>query len=315
MPFAAPRQNRWSAYFLDNWKLTRNLTANLGLRWDYFSVPSDVNGGWRNLRLDVLSTSSDGRQLPTLIPTPGTKNFQFHDPDNRYFMPRFGLAWRVTDEWVIRSGVGWFVNAQQLNNFQIMVRQPPRGASYIFNNVTDGAQVLPYSYAGQSYNLQTRRLRPGADVLTLDNPFPGAGTNPARTNLIALPRNNKYSNHWQWSLDLQRTLPWSTVFTFGYVGSKTSNLDNTISNFNNPDPAPDTDVNRRRPWQAYVSEGEANVARGIGNIRYLDSYGNSNYHALQSSIEKRYSHGLVLGLAYTYGKALGEGYERNSGIG
>ncbi|MGH9842501.1 MAG: TonB-dependent receptor domain-containing protein [Blastocatellia bacterium] len=315
LPFAAPRNNRWSAYFLDNWKLTRNLTANIGLRWDYFSVPFDANGGWRNLRLDVLSASSDGRQLPTLIPTPGTKGVQFHEPDNRYFMPRVGLAWRVTDKWVIRSGAGWFVNAQQLNNFQVMVRQPPRGASFTFNNVTDVAQVLPYSYAGQNYNIQTRRLRPGADVLTLDNPFPGAGTTPARTNLIALTPDNKYSNHWQWSLDLQRTLPWSTVLTVGYVGSKTSNLDNTINNFNNPDPSPNTDINGRRPLQAYVSEGEGNAARGIGNIRLLDSYANSNYQALQATLEKRSSHGLVMGLAYTYGKALGEGYERNNGVG
>ncbi len=315
LPPAAPRNNRWSAYFLDNWKITRNLTADLGLRWDYFSVPADARGGWRNLRLDRLSTSSDARQLPTLIPTPGTRGVKFHESDNRYFMPRVGLAWRVTDNWVIRSGAGWFVNAQQLNNFQVMVRQPPRGASFVFQNVTDVAQVLPYSYAGQNYNLQTRRLRPGADVLTLDNPFPGAGSTPARANLIALTPDNKYSNHWQWSLDVQRTLPWSTVFTIGYVGSKTSNLDNTINNFNSPDPSPNTDINGRRPYQAYVSEGEGNAARGIGTIRYLDSYANSNYQALQSTIEKRYSQGLVLGLAYTYGKALGEGYERNNGVG
>ncbi|MCI0418710.1 MAG: hypothetical protein L0312_05725, partial [Acidobacteria bacterium] len=117
-------------------------------------------------------------------------------------------------------------------------RQPPRGASFVFNNITDVAQVLSYSYGGQNYNIQTRRLRPGTDVLTLDNPFPGAGTTPSRVNLISLLPNNRYANHWQWSLDVQRTLPWSTLFTVGYVGSKTSNLDNTINNFNNPDPSP-----------------------------------------------------------------------------
>ena len=50
------RQNRWSVYFLDDWKATRKLTLNLGLRWDFFQAPYDNSGAWRNLRFDVLST-------------------------------------------------------------------------------------------------------------------------------------------------------------------------------------------------------------------------------------------------------------------
>jgi glycolate oxidase len=42
----------------------------------------------------------------------------------------------------------------------------------------------------------------------------------------------------------------------GYVGSKTSHIDNTVPNFNQPDPSPNTDINGRRPWQAYISQDE-----------------------------------------------------------
>ncbi len=313
LPFTAPRQNRWGAYLLDDWKATRHVTLNLGLRWDFFQVPVDANGAWRSLRLDILSQASDGRLLPTLVPAPNTKNFALYQTDNRYFMPRVGLAWRVTEKWVVRSGGGWYVNAQQLNNFTILALQPPRSGSFTFTQVTDPAETIRYEYAGQVYNIQTQRFRPGSQILTLDNLFPGAGTAPARTNLLLMPPDNKYSSHVQWSLDVQRSLPWNSLLTIAYVGSKTSHLDNNVANFNSPDPSPNTDVNGRRPWQAYASEGEGSAPHALGSIRYLDSYGNGSYHGLQTSLEKRYSHGLLLGLAYVYSKAQGEGYDRNTG--
>jgi hypothetical protein len=58
-----------------------------------------------------------------------------------------------------------------------------------------------------------------------------------------------------------------------------------------------------------------NQPRLLGTIRYLDSYGNANYNALQVQAEKRYTAGFTMGLAYTYGKALGEGYGRNDPAG
>lgn len=305
-----PRQHRYSGYFLDEWKATRRLSLNMGLRWDYFGLATDLNRTWRTLRLDILSTASNGQSLPTVVPEPG-KNFKFYDPEKRFFMPRLGLAYRASDKWVVRSGLGWYANAQQLNNFSILNLQPPLSGTFGFLQVTDVAQVIPVSYGGQDYSLQTRRFRPGSTVLTLDNPFPGQGTAAARTNVLLMVPNNKASNYIQWSLDIQRQLPFSTILTVGYVGSQTSHLDNTVPNFNSPDPSPDTDINSRRPYQAYVSAGEGNVPRLINNIRYLDSFASASYHGLQVSAQKRYSHGMTLGLAYTYSKSLGEGYGRN----
>jgi hypothetical protein len=309
-----PRQNRWGAYIQDEWKVSRNLTANFGLRWDFFQVPHDVPRKWRSLRLDILSRATDGQMLPTMVPAP-KEDFDFYKTDNRYFMPRVGLAYRLSDKWVIRTGGGWFVNVQQMNNMTILALQPPFSGTFGYNQVTDLAQVIPYQYGGQTYNIQTRRFRPGSTVLTLDEAFPGQGTAAARTNVLLFTPDNRASSVWQWSFDVQRELPANLFVTVAYVGSKTSHIDNTVSNFNAPDPSPDTDINRRRPFQSYVSRGEGDQARLLGNIRYLDSFANGNYHGLQLSVEKRYSRGLTLGLAYTYSKARGEGYGRNDPSG
>jgi outer membrane receptor protein involved in Fe transport len=76
LTWTAPRQNRWGAYFQDEWKATRKLTINMGLRWDFFQVPHDANRKWRSLELGILSTGSDGKQYPTVVPTPG-QNYDF----------------------------------------------------------------------------------------------------------------------------------------------------------------------------------------------------------------------------------------------
>lgn len=308
------RQNRWSAYFLDEWKASRKLTLNFGLRWDLFQVPYDNFGGWRTLRLDISSKGADGRTWPTYVPNPFTKGYRLTESDNRYFMPRLGFAYRATDRWVIRSGFGWFVNGQQLENFNIVTRNPPNGGSFTFNQITDAALSITYPYAGQNYTIPTRRIRPGTDILTLDNAFPGSfDPTSQRVNLILMPPDNKYTSHVQWSFDIQRALPWNTFLTVGYVGSKTSHIDNTWPNFNNAGPSTNTDINGRRPIQGFVSQGETDAVRLLGNVRYLDSYANGNYHGLQVTAEKRYSSGLTLGLAYAYSKSQGEGGDRNSG--
>jgi len=314
LTWTAPRQNRWGAYFQDEWRATRKLTINMGLRWDFFQVPHDVNKKWRSLRLDILTQATDGRQLPTMVPEPN-QDFDFYGTDNRYFMPRLGIAYRVTDKWVIRTGGGWFVNVQQMNNMTILDLQPPYSGTFGWNQVDQPGLTIPVTYGGQNYTLTTRRFTPGSQILTLDNPFPGQGTTAARTNVLAFTPDNKASSVVQWSFDIQRELPSKTFLTVGYVGSKTSHIDNTWPNFNSPQPSTNTDFNSRRPWQAYVSRGEGNQARLLGNIRYLDSFANANYHALQVQAQKRYSSGVTAGLAYTFGKALGEGYGRNDPTG
>jgi hypothetical protein len=309
------RQNRWSLYFLDDWKATRKLTLNYGLRWDFFQAPYDNYGAWRNLRFDVLSTGTDGKQYPTFTPAPYTKGVRIVEKDNRYFMPRVGIAYRPTDNWVMRVGAGWFVSGQQMENFNIIGRTPPNGGSYTFTQITDVAQSFAYSYAGQNYNIQTRQIRAGTDVLSLDNMFPTDKPAGSRVNLLIMPPNNRYANTWQWSFDIQRVLPFNTFLTIGYIGSVSKHLDTTVPGYNNAPPSPNTDINSRRPYQAYVSQGEGNTVLPLGTLRYLDSYESSNYNALQVVAEKRYSNGLTFGANYTYSKALGDngGTDRNSG--
>ena len=314
--FSEPRQNRISGYAQDAWKATRKLTINVGVRWDYFGLPTEPAGKWRTLSLAVLSKASDGNMYPTMIPSPNTPGYQFVQQEYRYLMPRIGLAYRLSSKWVIRAGSGWYANGQQLDNFQILSRNPPQAGTYsFFGPALDVAQTYPLDYGGQTYNIITQKFRPGIAPLTLDNPFPGQGTPAgASANVILMPYDNKQSSNGQWSFDLQRELPWQSVLTLAYVGSKTTHIDTSVHAFNDPNPVYlDTNFNARRPYPFYVSQGEDNVRRPLGQIRFLDDNSNGNYNSLQASLQKRYSAGMTLTANYVYGKALGEGYERNGG--
>src|SRR5437667_7670504 len=101
-----------------------------------------------------------------------------------------------------------------------------------------------------------------------------------------------------------QSVPRAESLTVGYVGSKSTNVGNTVANFNSPDPSPDTNFQRRRPFQQFYDDGRI---QDLGGLRLIDSFGNGSYHGLQVSLEKRYSQGLVYGFSYAFSKAMGDG--------
>jgi hypothetical protein len=304
-----PSVHRLGGYVLDDWKATSRLTVNLGVRWDYFGVPVDRGGFWRIVDFErMYSPPGGGAPIPTLYPPQlgDAGAVRLWDPQFKFFQPRVGFAYRPTNHWVVRFGGGWFANVEHMNNFAILQLAPPKAGSLEFNAVTDPAGSASVSYAGQNYNLSTRRFRPGSPVLTLDNPFVGGATVRPQ-NLLHIQPDHKSSDHWQWSFDIQRELPMNTAITVGYVGSKTTHVPNSIGNFNAAPPSTDTNFQRRRPYQRFYDPLTSNDVQDLGGIRYLDSFANGFYHGLQATVEKRYSKGLTFGLAYTFSKAHGDG--------
>lgn len=292
LPLTDVRQNRFALYAQDDWKLARNLTLNIGLRWEYNSPATDVRGLWRSAEwrngLDAP---------PEFVPAEIRTVYQFYEASKKQFMPRVGVAYRIGAGWVVRSGFGLYYNVHQLNNYSILNLNPPLSGSSQFSNTVNNGVLVP-----------------GSTVFSFTSPF--GAVNPASpTSANVLNRDNFQPYVAQWSFDVQRRLPWSTTLTVGYVGSKTSHLDNSVE-INNPDPfipagAQDT-VQSRRPFPFIIDNG---IQRPLTRTRFLDSGGNSWYEGLEVSARKEFSHGLVFTLAYTYSKTLMEGYGRNEGDG
>jgi hypothetical protein len=291
LPLTDVRQKRIAWYVQDDWKPTRKLTLNLGLRHEYNTVATDVRGLWRSLSLTTRTNN-----LPTLVPAIGTP-FEFYPAQKGLFMPRIGIAYRATDNWVFRLGGGIYYNVHQLNNYTILNLNPPKSGLNTFTQTATGGRI---------------NILANQPILTFAAPF-GTVNRTTPTGLIAVNPDNFQPYTSQWSLDVQRRLPFDMTLLVGYVGNKGTHVDNTVQ-LNAPPPVVGGNPNDRRPIQQFV-DGPGGPTRQLTSLRWLDSGGNSWYHALQVTAQKRFSRGFQMGVAYTYSKAMGEGYGRNEGGG
>jgi hypothetical protein len=324
LPLTFPRANRWGAYLNDDWKVSSRMTVNLGLRFDLNGVPVDSQGLWRTLNLPGVdagigrgqgSQTPNGQTISNIFPSQVNEAgaVRLFKQRVRFFMPRLGITFRPTEKWVLRMGAGWFDNIHHTNTFTIFNLMPPKSGSLLFQSVTDPvAERLTITGAdGQPYSAQTRRYRAGQPILTLNDPFlqRTGGTGTVRpVNLLYIPPDYIDGDVWKWSFDLQRELPGQIALTIGYVGSKGSHVGNSIGNFNQAPPSPNTNIQARRPYQQFFDPATPQLGvQSIGNIRYIDSFGENFYHGLQMKADKRFARGLSFGLSYTFSKTHGDG--------
>jgi hypothetical protein len=195
-------------YFLqDDWKVRRNLTFNLGLRWDIYGSPNEKNGFQGNLdQIDKLSTSSQISNL-TVKPTSS-----FYPTDYNNFAPRFGFAWDPfsNGKTAIRGNYGIFYD---------------RGIGATVNSVDSGTPGFT----------QTAFVRPnvnGTDVRLSDNIAAPAVSGaplltapPTRgTSVTVYDPHLKTGYVEQYGISIQHQIAPNTVIDVGFVGERGKKL-------------------------------------------------------------------------------------------
>lgn len=185
-------------------------------------------------------------------------------PDRNNFAPRAGFAWNVRPNWVIRGGYGLYYDAAML--------------------------VLASSHYFNPPFFTLRAFFPTAtSLISLDNPFPATGgISPVSPSTLDANSSTSYLQHW--SFGFERQFGNSTVASLSYVGSAGAHLIRT------------RDPNQPRP-------GEGNVALRrpdprYGSVVFIETAGNSNYHSLQASLQRRLASRVALQTAYTWSKSI-----------
>ncbi|MBI4443627.1 MAG: TonB-dependent receptor [Acidobacteria bacterium] len=188
------------AYIQDDWRVLPNLTLNLGLRYDFQSVPTEVNGKISNFRPLVpggdFAATSEFVVGDPLWQNPTTKNFA----------PRLGFAWSPWQDrsTTVRGGVGLFFGRLD--------------ARHNWGN-RDG-------YISKGFAVSTPSHFPDglAEIAS------AGGTVQVFNTLFDI----KTPHTWQWALNVQQQFGDSTVLAVGYVGSRGINLA-SIANYNAPE--------------------------------------------------------------------------------
>jgi hypothetical protein len=323
----------YAPWFQDDWKVSRRLTLNFGVRWDFNNPGIErydrINYGFNTTTVNPANARIDRTKLVNGTQILGGLGFAADgqaavNKDNNNFQPRIGFAYKLTDKTVLRGGYGrYYVN--------------PVGAP---GYPTNGFSVqTPFVASGDS------NRTPLAN--SLSNPFPTGVLRPAGSSLGAetfLGLGFSYSNPDfvvpkvdNFSLGIQRQLPWNIGAEISYVGSRTYDAQSQFNGINEPSLAfrDQCDVykggNRAfcdallpNPFQGVAGFSGARFTNAtlsryelsrpfpqFGAISELErNEGRLWYNSFQALVNKRMTRGLSVSGTYTFSKTIEEAIQQ-----
>ena len=320
-PTEALKNGYWAIYDQNDWKATRKLTLNLGVRWEYQGPITDRYN--RLSQFNLNATNETG--------APGLYQFSGVNGDPRTqvnsnwknWSPRVGFAYRAHPNTVVSGAYG---------------------ISYV---MTTGAGSGAQGFGSDGFSAPAFiQIRPDSGLDILNAPWTNAfksggvtaGANPQNPvllgqNVTAVIRTDNATPYiQQWNFAVQQQLPSETILQIAYVGTKGTHLQIQQQPLNSVNQIPQTVLSNalntyvstgvnplttlvNNPYYGVIS-GNANLDNPTIQQQYLDepypTYGNvtkwfgrtgsSNYNALQLSINRAFRNGFQLTGTYTWSK-------------
>jgi hypothetical protein len=323
-----------SFYAHDDWRVRNSLTLNLGLRWEIEAPLSEaenrfVSGFDADTALPIASAAEANYARNPIAEVP-VGQFRVRGgvlyPDTggpatawkrnlTNIMPRAGFAWLATPKTSVRGGYGVFYDVLGTNRITVNQVGYARDTS-----------LTPSLDNGQTF------------TATLANPFPNGLLEPVGSGLglmtsvgqgIAVPYVGEVKNprNQRISLGLQRELPWQLLLETTYVGAfgshlpVTKQLNAVPEQYFSRSPVRDNATNDRltgavpNPFAGLLAGtglNGANVSRSqllrpypqFTSIVATQTIGKSDYHSLQTRVERRMANGVTVQVAYAWSRAM-----------
>jgi hypothetical protein len=303
-------QNDLSGYIQDDWKVTRNLTLNLGVRYDYFQPYKEMAGLQGNFYATSVGISTgtgvyllpaeDQNKIalnPAFLAVLAKNNIALqYDPNprltqqqNNNFAPRVGFAYSLDPKTVLRGGYGLFYQGQQeagaadniatnypfvfTDNFPAVACNPPTPPATQVNCANNG------------YTLETGFSNAIAA---------GLNTYFATPALVGQSPNLKTTYAMDYNVAFQEAITNDLVATISYVGNVARHLPAGVNSNSTTALLPSGTTQNYLPFPSFG---------GSTNLLYA---GISEYNGLQAELEKRLSHGLQFRATYTWSHAMSD---------
>ena len=281
--FTGMVQTEWALFVQDDWKVTRTLTLNVGLRYENFGTTKDKQNTVRNFFV------GQGDNMAQRVAN-GKVDYaaDFYPVYYKNFDPRFGFAWDPTGKakWTVRGGYGLAnerMSSQPVNNYR--ANPPlfalgnlgvPYGTSFIYSL---GDPSKPYVGYPTDAALQ----------LGLDS---HNGIVGARVTIQGADRNFRTPYVHNWFFGIQHEVARSTIVEVNYIGSAGHRLTNGVN------------------WNRYpgdLLDGKFDgLNASFGAVNMVQSTSNSIYHGATASLKQRFGSQFNIQASYTYGKAIGD---------
>jgi hypothetical protein len=286
---------QFEAYVQDDWRITRRLTLNLGLR--IYSIPLQVVSG------DLMSSFDPARYDRSKAPQIAANGVLItganYDPLNGIVVAGNGVPRGFAETYrALGPRIGFAFDPG--GNGRTSIRGG-YGISYLTSGTNQSSLVLNPPF----------NIRVDLNNVSLDDPSNGIPVAARPVALNSFNRDFKRPMVHTWSTTVQKELPGQFLASAGYVGSRGTNwevwIDRNAPDFGvrpaglDFDPRLNTntvDINTLRPYVGY------------GSITEFNSGLTSTYHSLQTTAQRRFSAGLALQAVYTFGKTVGESQTR-----
>jgi carboxypeptidase family protein/TonB-dependent receptor-like protein len=283
----------YAGYVQDDWRITKKVTLNLGLRYEFQAVPTEANnlfGNWE----PSLGFEQVGKNISSI-----------YKPDHRNFSPRLGVAWDVTGKGttVIRAGGSIVYDLLSMSTY--MSQQNLQNSATLFGlgTVPTGATIFdaacPTGCPGIGNIFTTGVTIPGSSLGWVNQTtpiYPSSVTalvtcsSASPCNTFAMNRNFRTPYVENWTLGIQHAFSGKLGLDVTYVGNHGTKLPGVVD-LNQPDPV----------------TGVLPFATQFPYIRLINDLSNfygSTYNGLQTTLSSRNYHGLDFVVGYTYSHAL-----------
>jgi len=287
----AMRWNQWAWYARDQWQVLPKLTLNLGLRWEYYPFGYSDNGKglrWFNPADGNVYVGGYGK-------VPENDGI---DVGHGQFLPRVGVAYRLTSSTVIRAGYGMSFDP---NNWRYFRNTYP--GSVVSNNVNPTATSKDYTPAasltgtngtGLGANDPNGPYSVPSGIVLVPAPDLSTGSTPLPRNVVTITIPNPFHRGYINSFNLTVEQEFKGfVFQTGYVGAYDIR---PLVNMNLNASAPGT-------GQAGGLLSQS-LGKIYGTINGEVPFKSNSYNSLQTKATRRFAQGSLLGFVWTWSRAL-----------
>jgi hypothetical protein len=307
------KETDYDSYFQDDYHVSRNLTLNLGLRWDIYGQISDQLGKfaafWPQLATNVFPSS--GKLLtgfivpanypahwgapPSGVAVNSNNTFAGDAASYSSVEPRLGFSWTPRNKLVVRGGYGIYYSRTSANDaYQFVADQPFEVAQSNIGTLAAAATFQnPWTPSAPPLASDYPTFVPRTQTSQLSLNLPGPIFNPPMVQ--------------QYNLNFQYMLSGNTILQVGYVGTNSRHLEGG-QNINQAlltvNPYSSQAATLTSPTTAASNINARRPILGFGNITLAQEILISKYNGLQVMLERRMSRGLQIQVSYTYSKTL-----------
>ena len=273
---ASVRMPSWGVYARDNWQVTRKLTVNYGMRYELypFATRADRGGERYDPETDQVLIGGLG----------GVPRDTGVDVGRGQVAPRLGIAYQPTDRMVVRAGYGISVDPNS------------------FRNLRDAyPATISSQFSGASTLQAAGSLRTGIPEVPVPDLSSGSINLPPAVGTQTFPEVFRRGYIQSFNLTVQRDVGAGVVAQAAYVGSRAIRQTANVN------------INAAGPGGG--NPGRALSAFGrVATINMLMPFGTATYDSLQTQVTRRVSASSLLGLAYTWSKAINYADNSDSGL-